>query len=150
MVTIRGHFSLSQHRLRRSPVPARAVNPLRDRWDLARNEITEILPLDGFRVLDDLYDYDADFGDLDDLDFSGDSRFDNATQVLHAPELDDLHDLDDLPPLLLASPPLSIKVLAQRVVDTDDTPRHYGESDLDVTDLPRRAGQHRKQPTSAT
>ena len=70
-----------------------------------RTEVTEILPLDGFDF-DDL-----DFGDFSDdssehagLDFSNDSTFDNEAQVLLAPELDDLHETDDLSPLWLAPP----------------------------------------------
>ena len=53
------------------------------------NEVTEILPLDGFDF-DDL-DFADDYGELHDLDFSNDSTFDNEAQVLLAPELDDLH-----------------------------------------------------------
>ena len=102
MVTIRGHFRLSQHRLARrsSAVDAARVN--RGRWlDENRSEVTEILPLDGFDFgdLDDLHD----FGDLDELDFSNDSTFDNAEQVLLAPELDDLDEIDNLAPLWLAA-----------------------------------------------
>src|SRR5262245_17468173 len=108
MVTIRGHSGLSQHRLTRpSAVSTGVVRVGRaagDRWTEAnRNEVTEILPLDGFDF-DDL-DFADESGDLDDLDFSNDSTFDNEAQVLLAPELDDLDEVDDLGPLLLAAPP---------------------------------------------
>ncbi|MDI3314914.1 MAG: M23 family metallopeptidase [Mycobacterium sp.] len=45
-----------------------------------------------------------EFGDLDDLDFSHNSVFTVEAQVLRAPELDDLHDTDDLTPLPLQPP----------------------------------------------
>jgi murein DD-endopeptidase MepM/ murein hydrolase activator NlpD len=147
MVTIRGHFRLSQHRLARSRTAAGAARPRRDRWSENRNEVTEILPLDGLGDLDDLTDFDFDFGDLDfgDLDFD-DSGFDNQAQLLRAPELDDLQDTVNLIPVPLAAP-------------TEVLVRVTGEPDLntlldhlvaaDVTGPPRRGGQHRKQPTSA-
>src|ERR1700724_3001525 len=98
MVTIRGHFSLSQHRL--APSSAETSGVVRvgraagGRWaEPHRTEVTEILPLDGFDFDDrDFGDEVSDLG----LDFSNDSTFDNAAQVLLAPELDDLHETDDL------------------------------------------------------
>ncbi|QZA16865.1 M23 family metallopeptidase [Mycobacterium malmoense] len=111
------------------------MEPQRNRWtEPHRNEVTEILPLDGFDF-DDL-DFADDFGELNDLDFSNDSSFDNEAQVLLAPELDDLHDVDDLGPLLLAAP-TAVPVPARLQPDTDVIP------------VVRRGGQHRKQPTSA-
>ncbi len=89
MVTIRGHFRLSQHRLARRSSAVEAARVNRGRWrDENRSEVTEILPLDGF-----------DFGDLDEMEFGlefggvdfEDRAFDNEAQVLRAPELDDLH-----------------------------------------------------------
>lgn len=113
----------------------RWMEPHRNRWtEPHRNEVTEILPLDGFDF-DDL-DFADDFGELNDLDFSNDSSFDNEAQVLLAPELDDLHDVDDLGPLLLAAP-TAVPVPARLQPDTDVIP------------VVRRGGQHRKQPTSA-
>jgi murein DD-endopeptidase MepM/ murein hydrolase activator NlpD len=74
---------------------------------------------------------------------SDDSTYDNEAQVLLAPELDDLHDVDDLAPQLLAVP-----LLARFHADVDA--RHLARSPIaDVTPVARRAGQHRKQPTSA-
>ena len=116
------------------------------RWsEPHRNEVTEILPLDGFDF-DDL-DFADDYGELHDLDFSNDSTFDNEAQVLLAPELDDLHHVDDLGPLVLAAP-TAVPVPARSAPDIDAArPNH---SDItDVIAVVRRGGQHRKQPTSA-
>jgi len=55
----------------------------------AASEITDIIPFN-------------EFGDLADLDFRDNSAFDRESQVIHAPELDDLDDTDDLIPLRLA------------------------------------------------
>jgi murein DD-endopeptidase MepM/ murein hydrolase activator NlpD len=148
MVTIRGHFRLSQHSLVRSPASSGAGRHLRDRWTQPhRNEVTEILPLDGFD-LDDL-DF-ADVVELAELDLSNDSTFDYEAQVLLAPELDDLDETDDLTPLRLAAPTPavaneSLARLALRVADSS-------LADVETTDViavARRGGQHRKQPTSA-
>ena len=62
-----------------------------------RNEVTEILPLDGFGDLDDLYDLDLDELEFGNVNFE-DCAFDNEAQVLLAPELDDLHEIDNLAP----------------------------------------------------
>src|ERR1700730_9944814 len=129
MVTIRGHFSLSQHRIARSPVLAGVGRVHRDRWvESHRNEVTEILPLDGFDF-DDL-DFIDDVSDIDELDISNDSTFDNEAQVLLAPELDDLHGVDDLTPLRLAAP--TVAVLAQVVANAHPDPHSNG---TDVTDV---------------
>ena len=141
MVTIREHFSLSQHRLARSPVLAIAGRAHRDRWvQPHRNEVTEILPLDGFG-LDDL-----DFADLDHLDFSNDSTFDYEAQVLLAPELDDLDETDDLTPRWLAAP---TEALAGVTVEPGIEPCADRSDATDVIGVVPRGGQHRKQPTSA-
>lgn len=119
------------------------------RWTEAhRNEVTEILPLDGFDF-DDL-DFVDESADLDDLDFSNDSAFDNEARVLLAPELDDLHDTDDLGPLLLAAP-AAVPVPARFQPSTAASEaRRPNYSDItDVIPVIRRGGQHRKQPTSA-
>jgi murein DD-endopeptidase MepM/ murein hydrolase activator NlpD len=136
MVTIRGHLSLSQHRLIRSNSAAGAARRTHERWlGHHRNEVTEILPLDGFGDLDDLYEID----ELEStLDFEA-CTFDNAEQVLLAPELDDLHEIDNLAPVWLAAAPT--EVLPR--VDLPEVP----EKDIDWQ--PRRSGQHRKEPTSA-
>jgi murein DD-endopeptidase MepM/ murein hydrolase activator NlpD len=137
---------LSQHRLANSSVLTRTVRAHRDRWEQPhRNEVTEILPLDGFDF-DDL-DFADDFGDLHDLDFSNDSTFDNEAQVLLAPELDDLNETDNLTPLWLAAP---TETLARVTVEPGIELEHHRANDVtDVIPVARRGGQHRKQPTSA-
>src|ERR1700739_983616 len=108
MVTIRGHFSLSKHRLARSSAATsdvvRVGRAAGGRWtEPHHDEVTQILPLDGVKFDDP--DFVDDSGELRDLDISDDSTFDNEAQVLLAPELDDLHDVDnDVGPLLLAPP----------------------------------------------
>ncbi len=117
----------------------------RGRWlDENRSEVTEILPLDGFDFgdLDDLHD----FGDLDQLDFSNDSTFDNEAQVLLAPELDDLDEIDDLAALWLAD--AITEVLPRVTVRPDAQPRR-DQQITDVIAVVRGGGQHRKEPTSA-
>ena len=113
------------------------------RTEPRENDVTEILPLDGFDFDDfDLVDYSRDLGDLD---FSNDSTFDNEAQVLVAPELDDLHDVDDLGPLSLAAP-ATVPIPARFRTDAHLLDRSQV---TDVIPAVRRAGQHRKQPTSA-
>lgn len=106
-----------------------AIRTPRDRWPHHhRNEVTEIIPLDGF--LDGLALYDElDFAELDDLDLGDDCVFDYEAQLLAAPELDDLDDADVLAPEWLVAPTVVL------------TPG--------VTPVSRRVGQHRKQPIGA-
>lgn len=137
---------MSQHRLARSPALSGAGRHHRESWAQPHlNEVTEILPLDGFDF-DDL-DF-ADSVELDDLDLSNDSTFDYEAQVLLAPELDDLDAIDDLAPMLLAAPtPMaSNEALAQLALKLAAEP---SSDDADVISIARRGGQHRKQPTSA-
>jgi murein DD-endopeptidase MepM/ murein hydrolase activator NlpD len=108
-----------------------------------RNEVTEILPLDGFDF-DDL-DFGEDTGDLGDLDFSNDSTFDNESQVLLAPELDDLNEIDDLAAVWLETP----TQILPRVTAAPKTDRLDLSHVDDLIASVRRGGQHRKQPTSA-
>lgn len=81
--------------------PDRSVKP-------HRTEVTEILPLDGFDFDDfERTDDSRECEDRDDSFPEFDSEFaafDSEAEVLAAPELDDLHDADDLTPLLLAAP----------------------------------------------
>ncbi len=72
-----------------------------------------------------------ELGSLDDLDFY-DTAFDRTTDVLRAPELDDLADTDDLTPLKLMRR-MDIGVI----------------HDPDKTDVIPRIGAHRKPATSA-
>ncbi|OBK17655.1 hypothetical protein A5635_04105 [Mycobacterium asiaticum] len=127
---------MSQHRITRSTSVA-TTRALRDRW-LAhhRNEVTEIIPLDGFDEFDDL-----ELSDLDELDF-GESEFNLDEQLLQAPELDDLNDVDELIPLWLSAPVTEVlpRVVIKPGSDSDTT---------DVMPVARRGGSHRKEPTSA-
>ncbi|MEM6105948.1 M23 family metallopeptidase [Mycobacterium sp. 050272] len=139
---------MSQHRLARTPALSGAGRHHRDLWSQPHhNDVTEILPLDGF----DFNDLDfADSVELDELDLSNDSTFDYEAQVLLAPELDDLDEIDDLTPLRLAAPatvaaPAVNEGLAQLALKLGADP---GSDDIDVSGV-RRSGQHRKQPTSA-
>ncbi len=64
----------------------------RNRWiDPEATEITDIIPFN-------------EFGKLSDLEFHHSSAFDRESQVIHAPELDDMHDTDDLIPMRLVVP----------------------------------------------
>jgi murein DD-endopeptidase MepM/ murein hydrolase activator NlpD len=145
MVTIRGHFSLSQHRTSHPRTGAAVERARRDLREYSRNEVTEILPLDGFSDLDD--PNDLDFGDLEGLDFDDDTTFDNESQVLLAPELDDLNDVDDLTPIRLVAPAeVHVRITSRPDIDTL-LDRFVA---ADVTAPLSRVGQHRKQPTSAS
>lgn len=149
MVTIQGQIRLSQHRLGRSPVLAGTHRAPRDRRVKPHpNEVTEILPLDGFDISD--LDFIDDSVDHDDLDFTNDSSFDNAAQVLLAPELDDLDETDDLTPLRLSAPAVHQEVLARMTIQLGDEPLPGGRHIANVAGVPRRDGRHRKEPTSAT
>ncbi|CAM4208795.1 Septal ring factor [Mycobacterium basiliense] len=130
---------MSQHPSGRSA--AAAPHASRNRWlQHHRNEVTEIIPLDGFDELDD-----AELADLDELDFGG-PDFDMGTELLQAPELDDLDDVDDLSPARLAAPAEQrVGVIAEPEAKPL-APRFHA---TDVTPVARRGGQHRKQPTSA-
>ncbi len=72
-----------------------------------------------------------EFGSLDDLDFQ-DHAFDSATDVMRAPELDDLTDTDNLRPLTL------MRRMDAGVIH-----------DPDKTDVIPRVGAHRKPAASA-
>ncbi|OBF96403.1 hypothetical protein A5790_05055 [Mycobacterium sp. 852002-51152_SCH6134967] len=103
-------------------------------------EVTDIIPFN-------------EFGDLADIDFRENSAFDREAQVIHAPELDDLTDTDDLVPLRLAVPSefqsgaRSGARHARRSHAYRDS--HTDTSDgMDATDIIRIGGRtpaHRKQ-----
>jgi hypothetical protein len=118
------------------------TNP-RDRWvDPEAAEITDIIPFN-------------EFGDLCDLEFHANSAFDRESQVIHAPELDDLLDIDNLTPLRLAVPSefrtdsrserrSSPYAYREHRTDTSD-----GIAATDVIDMAERRGLHRKPDASA-
>jgi hypothetical protein len=133
----------------RSPASSGAGRHHRDLWTQPhRNEVTEILPLDGF----DFDDVDfVDSGELRELDLSNDSTFDYEAQVLLAPELDDLDEIDDLTPARLAIPtPVVVDETPAPPARIPGADSHLaGLEAIDVIGVARRGGQHRKQPTSA-
>jgi murein DD-endopeptidase MepM/ murein hydrolase activator NlpD len=100
-------------------------------------EITDIIPFN-------------EFGDLAELDFRDNSAFDRESQVIAAPELDDLHDTDDLIPLRLAVPTefradprrerRPSHAYRESHTDTSD-----GVAATDIIDISGRRGLHRKQ-----
>jgi murein DD-endopeptidase MepM/ murein hydrolase activator NlpD len=104
---------LPQHRSTPTPAGGLSSSARARRLDPNLNEITDIVPFN-------------EFGSLDDLDFRL-NEFDDEADVLHAPELDDLHDIDNLTPLRLAPR-----------TDIDDL------CDTDIADVIPRVGQHRK------
>ena len=100
-------------------------------------EVTDIIPFN-------------EFGDLADLDFNQNSAFDRESQIIHAPELDDLHDTDDQLPLRLAVP----SEFRRDPHDERRSSRAYRDSHTDVSDgaaatdifaVAGRGGAHRKQ-----
>jgi murein DD-endopeptidase MepM/ murein hydrolase activator NlpD len=106
------------------PSPQGGPANSRHRW--IDPEVTDIIPFN-------------EFGSLDDLDFYGSSAFDADARVLHAPELDDLSDTDNLTPLRLVSPsPFPATRSAGRHARTPD-----------ITGAPVSRGQHRKEPSTA-
>ncbi len=100
-------------------------------------EITDIIPFN-------------EFGDLADLEFRDNTTFDRESQVIHAPELDDLHHTDDLTPLRLAVPsefrpePRQERRSSHAYRDSHTDVSH-GVAATDVIDLGGRRGVHRKQ-----
>jgi murein DD-endopeptidase MepM/ murein hydrolase activator NlpD len=103
------------------------------------NEVTDIVPFN-------------EFGRLEDLDIRL-SAFDDAVggdaEVLGAPELDDLHDIDDLLPVRLSRrTDLDDAELAELVQAIEDSVDDDGY-DPDITEVIPRAGQHRKPAASA-
>ncbi|MGV0624752.1 M23 family metallopeptidase [Mycolicibacter minnesotensis] len=87
-------------------------------------EVTDIIAFD-------------EFGRLHEAVFGGDA-FDAATDVLMAPELDDLADTDNMPVLQLAFP---------RGSHADQ--RFYRQHEAAPAPTHPRSGKHRNQPTSA-
>jgi len=131
---------LAQHRASRSP--AGVTTNARYRWEdpqagLNPSEITDIIPFN-------------EFGKLADLDFRENTAFDREAQVIHAPELDDLHDTDDLIPLRLAVPsqfrpdPREER-RARHAYRDSHTDTSDGVAATDIIDISGRRGLHRKQ-----
>jgi murein DD-endopeptidase MepM/ murein hydrolase activator NlpD len=95
-----------------------------------------------------------EFGDLADLEFRENAAFDRESQVIHAPELDDLHDTDDLLPMRLVVP----SQFRPDARDEQGSSHAYRDSRTDVSDgvaatdvidMAARRGLHRKDSTGA-
>jgi hypothetical protein len=109
--------------------------------DLDATEITDIIPFN-------------EFGKLADLEFHDSSAFDRESQIIHAPELDDLHDTDDLTPVRLAVPSRfrpdardersSSHAYRDSFTDVSD-----GAAATDIIDMAGRRGAHRKETAGA-
>ncbi len=139
-----GHRSFSS--------PDGVATNARNRWlDPEATEITDIIPFN-------------EFGKLDDLEFHDNSAFDRECQVIHAPELDDMADTDDLIPLRLAVPSkFRPESREERRSSSSRGARNathaYRDSNTDVSDgvaatdiidmSARRGAQHRKDTASA-
>ncbi|MGY4711106.1 M23 family metallopeptidase [Mycolicibacterium sp. CBM1] len=109
------------------PAPSsRAADP--DRVD-----VTDIIPFN-------------EFGDLCDIDLREHTAFDTESRVVHCPELDDMHDVDDLKPLRLVVPAEFATPDARRDTRRAEIPRY---SNTENTDVLPRTPQHRRQPTGA-
>lgn len=122
--------------------PDGAAANARTRWlDPEAAEITDIIPFN-------------EFGDLDDLDFLHNAAFDRECQVIHAPELDDMAETDDLTPLRLVVP----SEFRPNARDERRSSHAYRDSRTDVSDglaatdvidMSSRRGQHRKADTAS-
>lgn len=134
---------MTQYSYARSPAAGASRRSSRHLPDLDHSEVTDIISFN-------------EFGDLDDVDFSDDTAFDKEAQVLRAPELDDLHDTDDLTPMKLAAS--SDEFPADSAVEPCVDARPLGLRQRirrirrsETTDAPlRRVGQHRKPMTATT
>ncbi|MCV7012539.1 M23 family metallopeptidase [Mycolicibacterium madagascariense] len=126
-------------------VTARRTSGLAEQGSTRASRATSATPYDA--TITDIIPFN-EFGDLDDLDFSNTCAFDRESLVIRAPELDDLHDTDDLAPLRLAVPS------EFRATADDDRPlahayRHShtdvsdGMQNTDVIDISGRGGLHR-------
>ncbi|BBY75600.1 membrane protein [Mycolicibacterium parafortuitum] len=104
-------------------------------------EVTEIIPFDAF----------SEFADLDCADSLSQGAFDRDTEVIHAPELDDLFDDDDPMPLHLVVPsefragPAAERRASSRAYRDSHTDLSDGAAKTDKIDMRARKGQHRKQ-----
>jgi murein DD-endopeptidase MepM/ murein hydrolase activator NlpD len=98
------------------------------------NDVTDIIPSN-------------DCGDLADLEFGESSAVDRESQLIHAPELDDLHDTDDLTPRQLVVPsefrPRAARSSNHAYRDSN-TDVSDGAADTNVIDMAGRRGLHRK------
>ncbi|KMO67625.1 murein DD-endopeptidase MepM/ murein hydrolase activator NlpD [Mycobacterium sp. BK558] len=99
-------------------------------------EVTDIIPFDEF----------GELGDLDDLPYGA---FDRDTEVIRAPELDDLLDTDDLEPLRLVPSEFraartEARTSSTRAYRDSHTDLSDGTAKTDIIDMRGRKGLHRK------
>ena len=131
---------MAQHRSSRSPSGVSTKRQIISRPAEQAAEVTDIIP---FNEFGDLPDFGAD------LEFNQNSAFDREAQVIHAPELDDLHDTDDQLPQRLAVP----SEFRRDPRDERRSSHAYRDSHTDVSDgvaatdiiAITRQGAHRKQ-----
>ncbi|MCB0948223.1 MAG: M23 family metallopeptidase [Mycobacterium sp.] len=99
-------------------------------------EVTDIIPFNEF----------GQIGDPADSDSLSDGAFDRDAQVIAAPELDDMHDTDDLMPLRLEVPTKfrTRRRAATRGYRDSHTDVSDGTATTDVIDMRGREGLHRK------
>ena len=107
--------------------------------------ITDIIPFNEFGDIPEL---------VGELGFSNCSAFDRESRVMHAPELDDLHDTDDLVPLRLVvptrfQPAADANRPSARAYRSSYTDVSEGVAATDVIDMSSRRGVHRKPDNSA-
>jgi murein DD-endopeptidase MepM/ murein hydrolase activator NlpD len=136
---------LAEHGSPKSPqgVSANRNDPRRSsQYD---NTITDIIPFNEFGDIPEL---------VGELGFSNCSAFDRESRVMHAPELDDLHDTDDLVPLRLVvptrfQPAADESRPSARAYRSSHTDVSEGLAATDVIDMSSRRGVHRKPDNSA-
>ncbi|OBF27691.1 hypothetical protein A5724_29155 [Mycobacterium sp. ACS1612] len=126
---------MARHRSSESPVEV-TTNARHSRAEPEASEITDIIPFN-------------EFGDLADLDFRENTAFDRESQVIRAPELDDLHDTDDLIPLRLAvpsefRPDARDERRVSHAYRDSHTDTSNGVAATDIIDISGRRGLHRK------
>ncbi|WP_448453940.1 M23 family metallopeptidase [Mycolicibacterium elephantis] len=125
---------MAAHRSSRIPAKGSTKRQITRRADESPAEVTDIIPFN-------------EFGDLADFDFRENTVFDRESAVIHAPELDDLHDTDDLAPLRLAVPsefqPGPDHQSRTRAYRDSHTDTSDGMAKTDVINIGRR-GAHRK------
>ncbi len=99
-------------------------------------EVTDIIPFNEF----------GEIGGLADSDFLPQAAFDRGARIIHAPELDDMHDTDDLVPLRLEVPTKfrTRRRAAARAYHESHTDVSDGTAETDVIDMRGREGLHRK------
>lgn len=128
---------MASHRSSQSPRGVSTNRQFNGRVTESAAEVTDIIPFN-------------EFGDLGDIDFGSSSAFDRDAQVIGAPELDDLNDLNDLVPLRLAVPSeLRADPRRQRrshAYRDGNTDTSDGMAATDIINIgARRGGAHRKQ-----